>query len=164
VWCERCAEAKRGGLAEHAAAGDRLRFHGGDGSGNFKAGQVRFGHGQVFTSQAVSLPGKITAVYDGDTCTADVDLGFKVVVRGEKIRLARINAPEIRGASRKEGLVAWDFLRELILGKEVLLKTIRDKRGKYGRYLGEIIVEKGRRNVNANNALVKAGHAKYVEY
>ena len=43
----------------------------------------------------------ITAVYDGDTCTADVDLGFKVTVRGEKIRLARINPLEIRGAGRK---------------------------------------------------------------
>ncbi|MBL4640178.1 MAG: hypothetical protein JKX86_00045 [Verrucomicrobiales bacterium] len=61
-----------------------------------------------------------------------MDLGFKVVVRGEKIRLARINAPEIRGASRKAGLVARDFLRELILDREVLLQTIRDKRGKYG--------------------------------
>ena len=29
----------------------------------------------------------ITVVYDGDTCTAAVDLGFKVTVRGEKIRL-----------------------------------------------------------------------------
>ena len=45
----------------------------------------------------------ITSVYDGDTCTADVDIGFKVTVRGEKIRLARINAPEIRGANRKAG-------------------------------------------------------------
>lgn len=106
---------------------------------------------------------KITAVYDGDTCTADVDLGFKVVVRGEKIRLARINAPEIRGASRKAGLVSRDFLRELILGRDVLLQTIRDKRGKYGRYLGEIIVKKGRRNVNANDAFVQAGYAKFVE-
>ena len=36
---KRGAEAKRGGLAEHAAAGDGLRFHGGDGSGNMQAGQ-----------------------------------------------------------------------------------------------------------------------------
>jgi micrococcal nuclease len=125
----------------------------------YALGMAKFSRAKLYHYRA-----KITAVYDGDTCTADVDLGFKVVVRGEKIRLARINAPEIRGASRKEGLVARGFLRELILGKEVLLKTIRDKRGKYGRYLGEIIVKKGRRNVNANNALVKAGHAKYVEY
>jgi len=59
----------------------------------------------------------ITVVYDGDTCTAAVDLGFKVTVRGEKIRLWRINAPQIRGANRKDGLASRDFLRELILGR-----------------------------------------------
>ncbi|MED5278633.1 MAG: hypothetical protein VYD86_05900, partial [Verrucomicrobiota bacterium] len=52
-------------------------------------------------------------------------LGFKVTVRGEKIRLWRINAPQIRGANRKAGLASRDFLRELILGREVLLQTIR---------------------------------------
>ena len=97
-------------------------------------------------------------------CTAAVDLGFKVTVRGEKIRLWRINAPQIRGANRKAGLASRDFLRELILGREVLLQTIRDKRGKYGRYLGEIVVKQGRSKVNANDALVQAGHAEYVEY
>ena len=55
-------------------------------------------------------------------------------------------------------------MRDLILGREVLLKTIKDKRGKYGRYLGEIIVKKGRRNLNVNNALVTAGHAVFAEY
>jgi hypothetical protein len=35
-----------------------LRFHVGDGSGNMEAGQVPFGHGQVFTSQTVSLSGE----------------------------------------------------------------------------------------------------------
>ncbi len=103
-------------------------------------------------------------MYGGDTCTAAVDLGFKVTVRGEKIRLWRINAPQIRGANRKAGLASRDFLRELILGREVLLQTIRDKRGKYGRYLGEIVVKQGRSKVNANDALVQAGHAEYVEY
>jgi len=103
-------------------------------------------------------------VYNGDTCTADVDIRFKVVVRGEKIRLARINAPGIRAASRKAGFASRDYLRELILGREILLKTIRDKRGKYGRYLGEITMKRGRCNANANDALVSAGYAKYVEY
>ena len=95
---------------------------------------------------------------------ASGDLDFKVTVHSEKIRLSRINAPEIRGANRKAGLASRDFLLELILGREVLLQTIRVKRGKYGRYLGEIVVKQGRRNVNANDALVQAGHAEYVEY
>jgi hypothetical protein len=32
------------------------------------------------------------------------------------------------------------------------------------RYLAEITVKQGRRNVNANDVLVQAGHAKYVAY
>jgi micrococcal nuclease len=38
---------------------------------------------------------KISAVYDGDTCTADLDLGLSTIRKGEKIRLSRINAPEV---------------------------------------------------------------------
>ena len=104
---------------------------------------MRLVHGNFIPIENVPLPGDHYVVYDGDTCTADVDIGFKVTVRGEKIRMARINAPEIRGANRKAGLASRDYLRDLILDREVLLKTIKDKRGKYGRYLGEIIVKKG---------------------
>ncbi|MCB0287156.1 MAG: nuclease, partial [Calditrichaeota bacterium] len=56
----------------------------------------------------------VTSVYDGDTCTVDIDLGFSMWIKGEKLRLFRINAPEIRGAEREKGLVSRDFLRELI--------------------------------------------------
>lgn len=57
----------------------------------------------------------ITEVYDGDTVTADVDLGFSVWVRGERLRLARIDAPEVRGDDKDAGFAARDFLRNLIL-------------------------------------------------
>ena len=46
----------------------------------------------------------VTKVYDGDTITVEIDLGFKTSVKGEKIRLSRINAPELRGSSRENGL------------------------------------------------------------
>ena len=36
----------------------------------------------------------VRSVYDGDTCTVDIDLGLGCWVHGEKIRLYRINAPE----------------------------------------------------------------------
>ena len=51
----------------------------------------------------------ITSVYDGDTCTVDIDLGFSVWVRGEKLRLLRINAPEVTGASKVRGLKSKKF-------------------------------------------------------
>jgi len=79
----------------------------------------------------------VTKVYDGDTVTAVVDLGFKVSFT-IKVRLYGINTPEVRGEEREQGLISRARLRELILGKEVIIKTVKDKTGKYGRYLAEI--------------------------
>jgi micrococcal nuclease len=108
---------------------------------------------------------KVTEVYDGDTCTVDIDLGLATWVRGEKVRLNRINAPELRGADKAKGEQARDFLRGLVLNKDVLLQTIKDEREKYGRYLGEIwVAPQGGAPVNVNDEMVKAGHARYQSY
>lgn len=108
---------------------------------------------------------EIVSVYDGDTCTVDIDLGLGVWMRGEKLRLLRINAPEMRGDEKVAGKASRDFLRERILGKEVFIQTKKDKRGKYGRYLGEIWLEEATGGwANINDALVDAGHAVYKEY
>ena len=50
----------------------------------------------------------VTAVHDGDTCTVDIDLGLSLWVRGAKVRLARIGAPELTGRSAAKGLEARD--------------------------------------------------------
>jgi len=42
----------------------------------------------------------ITKVYDGDTVTADIHLGFNMVMRKQKLRLLGIDTPEIRGEER----------------------------------------------------------------
>ena len=80
----------------------------------------------------------VRKVYDGDTITVDIDLGFDVVLKGQKIRLLKINAPEVRGKERIEGLKSRDALRKKIGNKWIKLKTHQDKKGKYGRWLGEI--------------------------
>jgi len=107
----------------------------------------------------------VTEVYDGDTCTVDIDLGLHVWTRGEKIRLNRINAPEVRGSEKEKGILSRDFLRNKILGKEILLETIKDKDEKYGRYLGEIILlDSSNNEINVNDLLVKEGFAEYKKY
>lgn len=83
----------------------------------------------------------VTAVYDGDTLTVDIDLGFSVIMRGQSVRLARINAPEVRGSSLEAGIKSREALRSRVLGKSVILKTIKDSREKYGRWLGEIWID-----------------------
>ena len=65
----------------------------------------------------------VRKVYDGDTITVDIDLGFGIVVQGQKIRLLRLNAPEIRGEEREEGLKSRNFLREKSGSKWIKIKT-----------------------------------------
>jgi micrococcal nuclease len=90
---------------------------------------------------------KIISVYDGDTVTAIVDLGFKISFK-IKIRLAGIDTPEIRGEERPQGLISKQRLEELILNKEVILHTQKDKQEKFGRWLGEIYIPNSQISVN----------------
>lgn len=106
----------------------------------------------------------VTDAYDGDTITVEIDLGLKTVVKGEKLRLHRINAPEVRGAEKEAGKAARDYLRARILQREILLETIKDRKGKYGRYLAEVWLEENGTLVNINDELVAAGHAEYKTY
>lgn len=107
----------------------------------------------------------VTGVYDGDTITVNIDLGLTTSINGEKIRLYRINTPEVRGPEKPEGIKARDFLRGLILDKKIVIETIKDKKGKYGRYLGEIHLQLEDGSwLNINDHLVKNGFAEYKSY
>ena len=70
----------------------------------------------------------VVSVYDGDTCTVDIDLGLNTWVRGEKLRLYRINAPELRGVERPEGLKSRDFYGNRLMAKRSSSKPLRIKR------------------------------------
>lgn len=102
----------------------------------------------------------VTKVYDADTITADIDLGFHVSLKGEKIRLFRINAPEVRGPEREKGIISRDWLREKILNKEIILITHKDKKGKYGRWLADVWMD----DVCINDELVNQSLAVYKDY
>jgi len=104
--------------------------------------------------------GIVTKVYDGDTITVDVDLGFHVSLKGEKFRLYRINTPEVRGPEKDQGIISRDWLRDRILDKEVMLVTVKDKKGKYGRWLADVWID----DVNVNDELVSNGLAEYKDY
>jgi micrococcal nuclease len=103
---------------------------------------------------------KIISVYDGDTVTALVDLGFRINFE-MKIRLTGINAPELRGIEKPQGLISRDRLRELILNKEVILHTQKDKQEKFGRWLGEIYIPNSQ--ISVNEQLLNEGLAQPYE-
>lgn len=102
---------------------------------------------------------KVISVYDGDSFRADIDLGFHIWRLNEPIRVAGIDAPELRGDEREAGLISRDWLREQILGQEVTLKTYKDRTGKYGRYLAEVFLD----DRNIGEEMIELGFAeRYV--
>lgn len=110
---------------------------------------------QLYTYRA-----KIVSVYDGDTMTADIDLGMGVHMHGVKIRLSYVDTPEIRGEERERGLEVRDHVRELILGKEVVIQTQQDKTGKYGRLLAEVYIDE---NTPLSSYLIENEMANWYE-
>ena len=101
---------------------------------------------------------RVVSVYDADTVTLDIDLGFNVRTT-QKIRLYGINTWEIRGPEKPKGIIARNWLREQILGAPVFLRTHKDKQGKYGRYLGTLY-KRGHNGdwVDLNHRLIELGH------
>lgn len=96
---------------------------------------------------------KFLRVVDGDTVDGVIDLGFNVSLK-ERVRLYGINAPETRlqrsikdvkerQAEKERGLKAKARLKELLTEAEkqpegLYIETFLDKKGKYGRVLGDI--------------------------
>ncbi len=93
---------------------------------------------------------KMVKVVDGDTVDVDIDLGFGVWMRDQRIRLYGIDTPESRTSDADEkvyGLAAKDFVVKWTNAGDLSLKTFKDDRGKFGRILGEIWYG-GEHNVN----------------
>ena len=92
----------------------------------------------------------IQSCYDGDTCTT---------TEGEKIRLACIDTPELRG--KKADLIpakaARDYLNELVAGSKVTNR--RNTEDRYGRTVAEL--SKGPMNIQEH--LVEKGFARIYE-
>jgi micrococcal nuclease len=80
----------------------------------------------------------VLKVIDGDTFTAKVDLGFYLVMENDhfRFRILGLQAPEIKGKTRAEGLRAKYFLRDMIEGKEVIIST--EKTDNFGRWLATV--------------------------
>jgi micrococcal nuclease len=127
------------------------------------------------TDKTVEAPAYVyraisVSVYDGDTITVDIDCGFGVWLRGQKVRLYGIDTPEVRGEEREAGLVARDYVRHLIpTGRPILIRTQKDKTGKYGRWLAEVFVmlpstPPGSPSICINESLVQRGFARRMVY
>lgn len=102
----------------------------------------------------------VTSILDGDTIKVDIDLGFGIWLKDQNIRLLKINAPEIKGESKSLGIKSKEKLSELILNEEVKLETLKDKKEKYGRWLGLIIINVNGEEICINDLMISHGYAK----
>ena len=105
---------------------------------------------------------KVTRVVDGDTVDVDIDLGFGVWLHKERVRIYGIDTPESRTRDleeKKYGLAAKEFVKEFVRnkgGSNIVLRTQKyDAKGKFGRILGDIIVD----NVSMSDTMIKEHHA-----
>ena len=84
----------------------------------------------------------VTKVVDGDTVDVDIDLGFGMTYKKQRVRLMGIDTPESRTRDLVEklfGKASKKHLKEIIQNAEMLTLVSHDK-GKFGRILGELYV------------------------
>ena len=114
---------------------------------------------------------KILRVVDGDTVDVDIDLGFGVWLRKERVRIMGIDTPESRTRDKEEkrfGLAAKNRLKELLpVSSIATLRTQIDRdgedaKGKFGRILGDFLPGFGPItpcSTMVTDILIKEGHA-----
>lgn len=102
---------------------------------------------------------KILRVVDGDTVDVDIDLGFGIWMHKERVRLLGIDTPESRTRDKEEkrfGLLSKQFVKDHYpVGSTAILRTHKDKTGKFGRILGELVWE----NTTINKIMVDEHYA-----
>ncbi len=140
------------------------------------------GEGVILASRKVMLPLQVVVktdrvepfayrltvlrVVDGDTLDVNIDLGFQMTLAGQRIRLLRVNTPEIKGPTREAGMRAKAFTADWLKSHSNLLMRSRKiepghaVEDSFGRYLVEVFGdnEKGEQTC-LNDALLSSGNA-----
>ena len=106
---------------------------------------------------------KVVKIIDGDTVDVDIDLGFGVWLKKERIRMFGIDTPESRTRDldeKKYGLMAKEFITKLLDDEGgIVLKTRKDAEGKYGRILGELWRTTDFADKSINDYMIEKHHA-----
>jgi len=104
----------------------------------------------------------VVKVVDGDTVDVDIDLGFGICMKDERVRIMGIDTPESRTRDKVEDLfgeAAKARVAQLLSGDVVLKTQIarngEDMKGKFGRILGDFVVE----DKLLTDILIEEGHA-----
>jgi len=107
---------------------------------------------------------EVVRVYDGDTIYMDIDLGFRMWLQDEPLRLWGVDTPEVRGDNKEAGLAVRDLVSKWIPeGTETIIRTLKNKNGEdrtgsFHRYLAIVYPIGWSESINAR--LLREGHAK----
>jgi micrococcal nuclease len=99
----------------------------------------------------------LVKVVDGDTVDVDIDLGFGVWLRDERVRIMGIDTPESRTRDKVEklfGLAAKDRVKSMLENNVILNE---DMKGKFGRILGDFFIESEGKLLT--EVMIDEGHA-----
>ena len=107
----------------------------------------------------------VIKVVDGDTVDVDIDLGFGVCLKDERVRIMGIDTPESRTSDRVEDLfgeAAKARLKELMKHGGKLITTEdkhgEDMKGKFGRILGDFKVDHNGEMKKVTEIMTEEGH------
>jgi|TARA_B110000240_G_scaffold163103_1_gene182921 micrococcal nuclease len=107
----------------------------------------------------------VIKVIDGDTVDVDIDLGFGVCLKDERVRIMGIDTPESRTSDKVEDLfgeVAKARLKELMKHGGKLITTENkhgeDMKGKFGRILGDFKVDYNGEMKKVTEIMTEEGH------
>ena len=104
---------------------------------------------------------EILRVEDDDTFLAKIDFGFKIF-HEDRFRVRGVDTPEPRGKRKSpKGLEVKKYVKDLIEGKTFELETF--KKGRFGRYVADIYLKKGKKE-SLSQLLLKKGFAKKVNW
>ena len=101
---------------------------------------------------------EVTRVVDGDTVDVDIDLGFGMTYKIQRVRMKGIDTPESRTrdlVEKKFGLASKEFLKSQLKDQEIEL--VSHDKGKFGRILGELFV--GSSAYSINKIMIDNHHA-----
>ena len=114
---------------------------------------------------------QVKAIIDADTIDVLIDLGFGVHTM-QRLRLYGIDAPEMK---TEAGKIAKEYVKSVLLGADaamfVYVRTIKDKKDKYGRKLAVLYFDPvsmaddrdesniGVMGMSLNQQIVNNGHA-----
>ena len=101
---------------------------------------------------------EVTRVVDGDTVDVDIDLGFGMVYKKQRVRMMGIDTPESRTRNLEEkyyGKLSKAHLQKIL--SEGNIQLLSHDKGKFGRILGELFI--GNSVYSVNQQMIDEHHA-----